>query len=354
LTDWLTFSVITARMTIVVRLLVLGFALALLGVSGSARAQELLLNRSFETPVTTANGNNFYATIPNWSIINVTPAQASPANVIRPFAGYAGNPTAPPAGGGVQYFDVNSAAGTLQQIVTIPSQGMVDLSGWFSVRDNPQALSGLTINIRNAGGTIIGTASTSFLASDPIGLWKQVTSANLPVSAGTYTFEVVMADPSNFDLASLVFKPAITVGKSNAAYSDPVNGLVNPKQIPGGITEYTISATTPSSYSVMSNTIVVADPTPANTELIVADIGGAGSGPAAFAPGVSGLTYSFASLASAADDIEFSSDGGTSWTYAPVANGNGADPAVTNVRMRPKGAMAANATLTFKLRYRVK
>jgi hypothetical protein len=337
-------------------LLLLAFVLSLCGMPGSVHAQELLLNRSFEAAVTPTpvNGNNFYATIPNWTIINVTPAQTLPANIIRPWSGYAGNPTATPTGGGALYFDVNSAAGTLRQVVTIPSQGMVDFSGWFSVRDNQQALSGLTINIRDSGGAVVGTASTSFLATDAIGLWKQASGANIPVSAGTYTFEVIMADPSNFDLASLVFKPAISVAKTNAAYSDPVNGLTNPKQIPGGVTEFTITATTPASYSVTSNTVIVSDPTPTNTELIVADIGTAGSGPAAFVAGTTGLTYSFLSLASATDDIEFSNNSGASWTYTPVAGVNGADPAVTNVRMRPKGVMAASSTLTFRLRYRVK
>lgn len=317
-------------------------------------AQELLANRSFETPVTPANGNNFYATIPNWTAVNVTPAQAQPFNVIRPHAGYAGNPTVTPTGGGVQYFDVNSAAGTLRQSVTIPSQGMVDFSGWFSVRDNPQALSGLTINIRDPGGTIVATASTSFLVSDPIGLWKQVSGTNIPVAAGTYIFEVVMPDPSNFDLASLVFKPALTLAKSSAPYSDPQNGTTNPKLIPGGVTEYSIVATSPAGYTVSNNTIVLTDATPANTELIVANIGGAGSGPAGFAAGSSGLTYAFTSLASTTDNIDFSNNGGASWTYTPVADANGADPAVTNVRLHPQGTMAASASATFRLRYRIK
>ncbi len=320
----------------------------------SASAQELLLNRSFETPVAPALGNNFYATIPNWTIFSISPAQASPWNIIRPSAAYVGNPTATPTGGGTQYLDINSAAGTIRQTVTVPSQGMVDVSGWFSVRDFPQALTGATINIRDAGGTLVGTVSTSFATTDPIGLWKQATVVNIPVAAGTYIFEVVIPDFANFDLASLVFKPAITVAKSNVAYSDPVNGLTNPKQIPGGVTEYTITATTPASYAAAANTIIVSDPTPANSELIVLDISAFGSGPAAFVAGTTGLTYTFTSLASATDDIEFSNNGGTSWTYTPVANVNGADPAVTNVRMRPKGTMAANSTLAFRLRYRIK
>ena len=319
-----------------------------------AAAQELLVNRSFELPVTPGNGNNFYATIPNWTIINVTPAQALPFNVIRPWAGYAGNPTAPPAGGGIQYFDVNSASGDMRQSVTVTATGMLDFSGWFSVRDNQQALSGLTINIRNSGGTIIATASTSFLASDPIGLWKQVSGANIPVTAGTYMFEAIMPNPSNFDLASLVFKPSLTVTKTGVPYSDPQNGTTNPKRIPGGVTEYTLSATSPSAYTVTSNSVVVSDATPANAELVVANIGGAGSGPAAFTAGTTGLTYTFTSLASTTDNIDFSNNNGSTWTYTPVADANGADANVTNIRLRPQGAMAASSTFSFRVRYRIK
>ncbi len=333
------------------------FALLALGLllgPANAAAQELLSNRSFEAPVAPANGNNFYVSIPNWTIFSISSAQASPWNVVKPSASYANNPSAPPTGGGVQYLDINSAAGTIRQTVTIPSQGMVDISGWFSVRDFKQALIGLTINVRDSGSALVGTTSTTFASSDPIGLWKQASTANIPVMAGTYIFEAVIPDFANFDLASLVFKPTMAIAKTNVAYSDPVNGLTNPKQIPGSISEYTITATTPSSYSVTSNSIQVSDPTPAKLELVVADIGGAGSGPAAFLPGTTGLTYGFTSLASATDDIEFSNDAGTSWTYTPAADANGADAAVTNVRMRPKGVMAASSTLTFRLRYRVK
>ena len=122
------------------------FALLALGLllgPANAAAQELLSNRSFEAPVAPANGNNFYVSIPNWTIFSISSAQASPWNVVKPSASYANNPSAPPTGGGVQYLDINSAAGTIRQTVTIPSQGMVDISGWFSVRDFKQALIGL-------------------------------------------------------------------------------------------------------------------------------------------------------------------------------------------------------------------
>ncbi len=319
-----------------------------------AAAQELLSNRSFETPVTPANGNNFYATIPNWTIVNLTPVVAQPFNVIRPFAGYANNPTVTPIGGGVQYFDVTSAAGSLRQTITLPSNGMIDISGWFSVRDLQQNLTGLNINIRTTGGVLIATTSTSFVTADPLGLWKQAARANIPLAAGSYIFEVDMPDFANFDLASVVFKPALALVKTSAPYSDPVNGTTNPKLIPGGVAEYTIAATSPSSYTVSNNTIVLTDATPVNTDLVVADIGGAGSGPAAFTAGTSALTYSFTSLASATDNIDFSNNNGTTWTYTPVADANGIDANVTTVRLRPQGTMAASSTASFRLRYRVR
>lgn len=322
--------------------------------AGTARAQELLTNRSFESPVAPANGNNFYTTIPGWSV-TATTGSAEPVNVIRPWSGYTGNPASTPSGGGSQYFDINSSAGTIRQSVTIPTAGMVDFSAWFSVRDEQQALTGLTINIRDASNTVVATASTSFTANNAIGLWKQASAVNVPIAEGTYTFELVLPDPANVDLASLVFKPALTVSKSSTAYSDPINGTSNPKMIPGAVAQYTIAVANPATYTVTGNSIAIIDATPANSALVVTNIGGGGSGPAAFVQGSpsSALSYSFSSLASSGDNIDFSNNGGASWTYRPSANANGVDPAVTHVRLRPQGTMAAGSSFSFRLRYRV-
>lgn len=341
---------ISVRLTIAVYIRLLAAFIALAPIP--AVAQQLLSNNNFETPVTPSNGNNLYATIPNWTASNVSPPQPIPFNVVRPHLAYIGGPTSTPTGGGNQYLDISGSAGVISQTVSIASAGMVDLSGWFSVRDVPQNLSGMTINLRNSSNVIVASASASFTILEPIGLWKQVAAANVAVSAGTYTFEVVMPNPANFDLASLVFKPGLTVTKTSTAYSDLIS-LANPKMVPGAVAEYSITATSPSSYTVTSNSLNIVDATPANTALVVNNIDGAGSGPAAFTAGSSGLTYSFSDLASTTDDIEFSNDNGVSWTYAPIPGGDGTDPAVTMVRLRPKGAMAASSTWIFKLRYRV-
>ena len=56
----------------------------------------------------------------------------------------------------------------------------------------------------------------------------------------------------------------------------------------------------------------------------------------------SALTWTFTALNSLTDDVDFSNDGGTTWTYVPVPDANGYDAAVTDVRLRPKGTMPGN------------
>jgi hypothetical protein len=84
---------------------------------------------------------------------------------------------------------------------------------------------------------------------------------------------------------------------------------------------------------------VITDTIPVGSSLIVSDIGGAGSGPLIFTDGspASGLTYTFTSLGSTTDDLEFSSDGGASFSYTPIPDVNGADANVTDMRINPKG-----------------
>jgi uncharacterized repeat protein (TIGR01451 family) len=147
--------------------------------------------------------------------------------------------------------------------------------------------------------------------------------------------------------------------KSSLAISDPVNGAVNPRRIPGGVVEYTVVVTNQGAGASDANSIRLADPIPADTELIVADLAGPGTGPVAFAQGTpsSTLAYSFTSLASLVDGLEFSNDGGATWTYVPTPDGNGADAAVTHLRVAPTGAFAARTGPTgpsFTIRFRIR
>jgi hypothetical protein len=102
---------------------------------------------------------------------------------------------------------------------------------------------------------------------------------------------------------------------------------------------------------------VITEAIPAGVALRVADLGAAGSGPVEFADGSllgtgllgSGLTYGFGGTSSTTDDLEFSD--GTRWSYAPVPDAYGFDPAVRAIRVTLHGTHAANTS--YRLRYRV-
>jgi hypothetical protein len=153
--------------------------------------------------------------------------------------------------------------------------------------------------------------------------------------------------------------PSLTHLKSVAVYSDPLNATTNPKSIPGALQIYTVRITNQGNGAVDNNTLAVVDAVPANTAFCVLDSGAVGSGPVAFLNGTptSSLTYIYTALNSPADNLEFSNDGGTTWAYQPTADANGCDPAITHIRVRPQGSMAAaggSGNPWFELRFRVR
>lgn len=153
--------------------------------------------------------------------------------------------------------------------------------------------------------------------------------------------------------ATLTVGAPLTVVKSSQTFSDPFNDTTNPKAIPGALVAYTIVVNNPSAGTVDANTVFIFDAVPVNTDLFVGDVGGAGSGPVAFSALTSGLAYTFTSLASAADDVSFSNDGGTTYIYTPTPDANGVDPAVTHIRINPKGSFNAASSCQVLFRVRV-
>jgi len=151
--------------------------------------------------------------------------------------------------------------------------------------------------------------------------------------------------------------PALRVAKTVAPTSDPVNGVTNPKSIPGSVQLYNLRVTNQGGGPIDNNAVAIVDNVPANTRLFVGNLGAPGSGPVQFVNGSpsSALTWTFTALNSTTDDVDFSNDGGTTWTYVPVPDANGYDAAVTHLRLRPKGTMPGNAggDPWFELRFRV-
>jgi hypothetical protein len=149
--------------------------------------------------------------------------------------------------------------------------------------------------------------------------------------------------------------PSLTILKSATVYSDPYNNTTNAKAIPGAILSYTIKLTNSGYGTVDNNTVVITDNLPSNLDLFVGDI--AGAGPVVFADGTpaSGLSWTFTSLSSGADSVDFSQDG-SNWAYTPVPDGNGFDSTVRHIRFKPSGTMngAAGGNKYFDLLFRVR
>src|SRR3546814_12604261 len=108
--------------------------------------------------------------------------------------------------------------------------------------------------------------------------------------------------------------------KLSIVSSDPVNGLSNPKAIPGAIVEYQIIVTNPSATPIDSGSVMLTAPFPGAVALRVADFTGPGSGPLLFSQGapVSGLHYTFTSPARTTVDADSSSTNYGSWVSVPL------------------------------------
>lgn len=216
-----------------------------------------------------------------------------------------------------------------------------------------------TLNaVANGGSFAVSAATVPAGSTCTYSVTTTVTSTGDKVNTipaggltGSYgTVAVASLDPAS---ATIQVSAPLTIVKSSLVYSDPFNNTANPKLIPGSFVHYAITVANPGGVPVTGGSILITDSTPANLSLFVANLPGA-TGPLLFGAGSSGATYTFSGLASTTDDLEFSNDGGSTWTYVPTANSAGADPAVTHMRIRPKGTMAAGSSFTLNFGYLVK
>ncbi|MFU7528125.1 proprotein convertase P-domain-containing protein [Qipengyuania sp. ASV99] len=144
----------------------------------------------------------------------------------------------------------------------------------------------------------------------------------------------------------------LSVSKVSSIISDPVNGATNPKALPGASVDYLITVTNTGSEPADADSVMVWDDGPADAKMCLISRSG---GPVIFAdPGSnSGLSYSFSSLGSGADDLEFSNDDGVSFTYVPSDDGTGCDTAITDFRVRPGGSFLGGGNFTITVRYQI-
>jgi uncharacterized repeat protein (TIGR01451 family) len=185
----------------------------------------------------------------------------------------------------------------------------------------------------------------------PNGLIHIPSAAVTPYSQANY----YNVDDESF---TLVTPPNIMLIKTAVTDSDPVNGSSNPKAIPGAEIRYTITSRNMGGTGTDNDSVYVTDPIPANTALYVGSTGMPG-GPVAFSQGTepSGLTYTYLGIQNLGDDIAFSNNSGADFTYQPLICADCVDPAVTHVRVNPKGIfnpVNVTAIPEFSLQLRVR
>jgi len=152
-----------------------------------------------------------------------------------------------------------------------------------------------------------------------------------------------LSDYAPASVTIIVGMPDIMILKSTQVISDPVNGNNNPKAIPGATLLYTVTVTNGGIGMADDHSVLINDMIGSNASLFVGDI--SGGGPVVFEDGMppSGMSYNYEGLNSLTDDLAFSSDSGASYTYTPVPDSTGFDPAVTNISVNPTGAFEGAA-----------
>jgi hypothetical protein len=151
------------------------------------------------------------------------------------------------------------------------------------------------------------------------------------------------------------FADPISVTKLVIVVSDPLGNAI-PRGVPGAVIDYNVTFGNPATNALLPvRNMVYEEALPANVKLRVSDLTGAGSGPVAFIDGAivlgigdSGLTYTFTSLSSTTDGIDFFN--GISWSYIPVPDANGYDANVRAIRVKPVTTFKTGGSFT--LRYR--
>lgn len=168
----------------------------------------------------------------------------------------------------------------------------------------------------------------------------QATLSGNPTGTLTNVAYVTSNGQTNTATSSLsIVYPLLVNQKTVTTLSDPINGTVNPKNIPGAEVEYTITLTNQGKGRPDINTVKVVDTIPNHLEFYAGDYAGSGLGPLIFSQGspASSLTYTYSSLGSTTDNLEFSNNSGSTYVYTPTS---GYDSTVSGIRVSPQGRMA--------------
>ena len=170
-----------------------------------------------------------------------------------------------------------------------------------------------------------------FQARPPGGSWQDLNTTNFSLRGAQ-----CLAPPITVTTAApTACSTELGASKSVSVLSDVI-GNASPYAIPGSVIQYELTIMN-TGQRVDSGTIELTDFLPPNLKLVV-------SGASAFelldGATPSNLSLNWSGPTSTTDDVDFSTDGNFTG-YTPTPDGENADGAVTHVRFRPSGELAA-------------
>lgn len=145
----------------------------------------------------------------------------------------------------------------------------------------------------------------------------------------------------------------VTATISSVTTWDNVSGTASPRALPASKRRVSVTLTNPDIVPIDATSLVVDLPTAPRTAVAL-DGDGASGAVVQTTPGGSGLTLAYTAPDAIGDNVEFSANNGASFAYVPVAGDAASQNAVTTVRLRPQGSMAAGSTFVVSLPYSVR
>ncbi len=258
----------------------------------------------------------------------------------------------------VTFFDAPAPAGV--EISDYSEGDQISIRASISDPFGSFDIASANLNLTDPAGTVQISNQTMTRGNESGNLAEFEFLYTLPANAviGNWTAQVtgiegvegIVTHTRNAAFTVITRAPQLSVAKTVATESDPINGASNPFNIPGAIAIYTITVSNSGNGSPDPDSVTIRDAIPSGSAFVVdASLGDF----VAFQDGAisSGLGFTLAS------DVSFSSQpgGGAPFDYTPVDSGNGTDPLVTGLQIAPSGQMnAANgSTPAFIVRFRV-
>jgi hypothetical protein len=132
---------------------------------------------------------------------------------------------------------------------------------------------------------------------------------------------------------SNTYAPNIKLNKTSLTVYDPINLQNNPKAIPSAVIKYLIEFTNEGLGSTDSNSLILTDSIPANMQMCITTVANCNIVTLTDGAIASGLTLG---------SIVYSNDNASTFTYTPIADAEGYDSLVTDVKFLLNGSFAAS------------